>query len=431
MTVKRLDFSAPGFDRELESLLQWEADGGSEIEAQVAELLRAVVVSGDAALLDLTAKFDRWQPREVCDLRVSDDEIEAACRRVPSAQMDALRRAAERIRRYHEHQKQQSWSYQEADGTVLGQRVTALASAGIYVPGGKASYPSSVLMNALPAQVAGVARICMVVPSPDGDLNPLVLAAAQIAGIHEIWRIGGAQAIAALAFGTESIAKVDKIVGPGNAYVATAKRQVFGRVGLDMIAGPSEVMVVSDGSAPVNWLALDLFAQAEHDEMAQSLLISPDEAHLNAVHAEIETLLPGMERADIIRQSLAARGALIKVDNLDQAMELANRIAPEHLELAVKNPESLVEQVAHAGAIFLGAHSPEAFGDYCAGPNHVLPTSATARFASPLGVYDFQKRTSLIHCSAIAAAELGDIAASIADGEGLQAHALSALARRP
>ena len=343
--------------------------------------------------------------------------------------LDALQAAAERIKSYHEHQKQNSWQYKETDGTVLGQKITPLDRVGIYVPGGKASYPSTVLMNAIPAKVAGVKEIVMVVPAPDNELDPSVLAAADIAGVTKLFKVGGAQAVAALAYGTESIPKVDKIVGPGNIFVATAKKQVFGQVGLDMIAGPSEILVICDGKTNPDWIAMDLFSQAEHDENAQAILISPDSEFLSAVEQSIEKLLPTMKRTDIIQASLSVRGAFIKVNSLDEAAKISNQIAPEHLELSVENPEALVEKITHAGAIFMGRYSSEALGDYCAGPNHVLPTSSTAKFSSPLGVYDFQKRSSLIYCSEKSASELGKIAHTLAEGESLEAHAKSAAYR--
>lgn len=431
MSIRQLNSASANFEPELKQLLQIDQSDDHKVEAQVREMLASVRHSGDQALLDFTKRFDAWDPQSMDDLKVSPDEIQAAVDLISPAQLNALHSAASRIESFHQHQKQTSWSVQEADGTVLGQRITAIESVGVYVPGGKASYPSSVLMNVIPARVAGVDRVCMTVPTPRGEVMPMVLAAAHIAGVDEIWRVGGAQAIGGLAYGTESIAKVDKIVGPGNVYVATAKRQVFGAVGLDMVAGPSEVLIVTDGNINPDWLALDMFAQAEHDELAQSLLLCADQDFLNQVRESIEQQLPRMQRRDIITASLRDRGALIKVADLDEAMTIANRIAPEHLQLAVSNPDELIDQVRHAGAVFVGTHTPESLGDYCAGPNHVLPTSSTARFASPLGVYDFQKRTSVIDCSPTGAASLASVAGELAFSEGLEAHALSALARGP
>ncbi len=431
MLISKLDSSAADFSERLDRLLAFDSDDDAAVQQRVAQIIAKVREGGDQALLELTQQFDAWAPSGVGELCLPAEQLHAAKQSISHEQLRSLEQAAERVRNYHEHQKQASWRIEEADGTVLGQQVTALDRIGVYVPGGKASYPSSVLMNVIPARVAGVQQVCMVVPAPAGEISPLVLAAAAIAGVDEAWKIGGAQAVAALAYGTDSIARVDKIVGPGNVYVAEAKRQVFGRVGLDMVAGPSEILIIADDSANPEWLALDMFAQAEHDEMAQSILLSPSEALLTEVHACIERLLPTMTRESIVRRSLQDRGGLISVSNLSEAVQLANRIAPEHLELAVQDPESLLPAIRHAGAIFMGVHSPEAFGDYCAGPNHVLPTSGTARFASPLGVYDFQKRSSLINCSPAGADKLAVIAGELAYGEGLQAHALSALARRP
>lgn len=430
MTIARLDSSSNDFSLELDRLLAFDSEDDAVVRQRVTEIIASVREAGDTALLNFTQKFDAWNPVSVSDLCLRADDLNSAKQQITPSQLLSLERAAERIRYYHEHQKQSSWQIEEADGTVLGQQVTALDRVGVYVPGGKASYPSSVLMNVIPARVAGVQHVCMVVPAPAGEVSPLVLAAAAIAGVDEVWKVGGAQAVAALAYGTDSIARVDKITGPGNVYVAEAKRQVFGHVGLDMVAGPSEILIIADENANPEWLALDMFAQAEHDEVAQSILLSPSQSLLNDVEASIERMLPDMNRQAIIRQSLHDRGALISVSDLAEAVELANRIAPEHLELAVDQPESLLPSIRHAGAIFMGVHSPEAFGDYCAGPNHVLPTSGTARFASPLGVYDFQKRSSLINCSSKSADELALIAGELAHGEGLQAHALSALARR-
>ncbi len=430
MTISRLDSSSDDFLLELDRLLAFDSEDDAAVRQRVSEIIASVRDAGDAALLDFTEKFDGWKPASISGMCLRGDDLDSAKQQISSAHLRSLGQAAERIRNYHEQQKQSSWHIEEADGTILGQQVTALDRVGVYVPGGKASYPSSVLMNVIPARVAGVQHVCMVVPAPGGEVSPLVLAAAAIAGVDEVWKIGGAQAVAALAYGTESIARVDKITGPGNVYVAEAKRQVFGRVGLDMVAGPSEILIIADDNANPEWLALDMFAQAEHDEMAQSILLSPSQSLLDDVEESIERLLPDMNRQAIIRQSLHDRGALIEVSDLNEAVELANRIAPEHLELAVNQPESLLPSIRHAGAIFMGVHSPEAFGDYCAGPNHVLPTSGTARFASPLGVYDFQKRSSLINCSPAGADKLALIAGELAHGEGLQAHALSALARR-
>lgn len=425
--IRRLDSSATNFDADLQALLAWESVSDSGVQSAVEEVLAAVKQRGDAALLDYTEKFDGFRPES---LELPQSRLAQALNSLPVDVREALEHAAERVRSYHEHQRQESWSYTEADGTRLGQKVTPLARAGLYVPGGKATYPSSVLMNAMPAKVAGVGELIMVSPTPGGYINELVLAAAAIAGVDRVFTIGGAQAVAALAYGTESIPKVDKIVGPGNIYVATAKRQVFGQVGLDMIAGPSEILVICDGATDPEWVAMDLFSQAEHDEDAQSILLCPDQAFIDAVEAEMARLLPDMSRSAIIRASLRDRGALITVADLDEAVAISNRIAPEHLELSVEDPDALLPAIEHAGAIFMGRHTPEALGDYCAGPNHVLPTSGTARFSSPLGVYDFQKRSSIIHCSP-AAAPLGKTASVLARGESLEAHARSAELRWP
>ena len=424
--LRRLDATDPDFARDLDHLLSWESVSDESVNRRVLDIIADVRTRGDAALVDYTERFDGLKVASMADLILPRARLELALSRITPAQREALEQAAERVRLYHEKQKQDSWTYTEADGTVLGQKVTPLDRAGLYVPGGKASYPSSVLMNAIPAKVAGVAEVVMVVPTPRGELNELVLAAACLAGVYRVFTIGGAQAIAALAYGTESVPPVDKIVGPGNIYVATAKRHVFGKVGIDMIAGPSEILVVCDGQTDPDWIAMDLFSQAEHDEDAQSILLSPDAAFLDAVAASIAKLLPTMERAEIIGKSLSARGALIKVADMTQAIEVANRIAPEHLELSVADPAQYLPQIRHAGAIFMGRYTAEALGDYCAGPNHVLPTSGTARFSSPLGVYDFQKRSSIIHCSADGASELGKIASVLARGESLTAHARSA-----
>jgi histidinol dehydrogenase len=424
--IRRLDAADPDFSRQLDHLLSWESVSDDGVNQRVLEIIKAVRERGDAALVELTQRFDGLEVAAMADLILPRERLELALERISPAQRQALEHAAERVRAYHERQKQDSWTYTEADGTVLGQKVTPLDRAGLYVPGGKASYPSSVLMNAIPAKVAGVPEVVMVVPTPRGEINELVLAAACISGVDRVFTIGGAQAVAALAYGTESVPPVDKIVGPGNIYVATAKRHVFGKVGIDMIAGPSEILVVCDGQTDSDWIAMDLFSQAEHDEDAQSILVSPDAEFLDRVAASIARLLPTLERCEIAQASLQARGALIRVDGMQQAIEVANRIAPEHLELSVAEPEQWLPQIRHAGAIFMGRYTAEALGDYCAGPNHVLPTSGTARFSSPLGVYDFQKRSSIIHCSADGASELGKVASVLARGESLTAHARSA-----
>ncbi|MBZ9557178.1 MULTISPECIES: histidinol dehydrogenase [unclassified Modicisalibacter] len=425
-TMPRLDTRDADFEALLGALLDWEGVSDAEVQQRVAEIIAAVRERGDAALVELTGRLDRLSVSDMAALTLSAERLAEAYAGLPDEQREALSHAAERIRTYHQHQKPESWRYTEADGSVLGQQITPLDRAGIYVPGGKAAYPSSVLMNAIPAHVAGVREIVMVVPTPDGVVNELVLAAAHLAGVDKVFTLGGAQAVAALAYGTESVPRVDKIVGPGNIYVATAKRAVFGQVGIDMIAGPSEILVVSDGGTDPEWLAMDLFSQAEHDEDAQAILLSWDDAHLDAVEAAIERLLPTLERAPIVRASLESRGALIRCRDRDEALALVNRIAPEHLELSVEDPDALLPQVRHAGAIFMGRYTAEALGDYCAGPNHVLPTSGTARFSSPLGVYDFQKRSSIIHCSAEGASALGRTASVLARGESLTAHARSA-----
>ena len=424
--VRRLNAADSDFNQTLDQLLSWDAQSDLTVVDVVNSVLADVKARGDAAVVEYTNRFDRRDAQSMADLQVSKEQITQALNAIPSEQRSALQVAADRVRRYHQQQRQDSWSITEADGTVLGQQVTAMERVGIYVPGGKSSYPSSVLMNALPAKVAGVDEIVMVVPAPGGELNPLVLAAAAIAEVDKVITVGGAQAIAALAYGTESVPKVDKIVGPGNIYVATAKRQVFGSVDIDMIAGPSEILVVCDGLTDPDWIAMDLFSQAEHDEQAQALLICPDEGYLDQVEQSIERLLPTLERSDIARQSLRERGALIQVNDLNEAVTLINRIAPEHLELSVADPDILLPEIRHAGAIFLGRYTSEALGDYCAGPNHVLPTSGTARFSSPLGVYDFQKRSSVIRCTAESASELGKVASVLARGESLEAHARSA-----
>jgi len=427
--VHRLDAGAPGFEARLAALLAWEAEQDEAIERAVAQILRDVRRRGDAAVLECTRRLDRLDAPDAAALELPREVLQAALASLPAARRAALEAAAGRVRAYHQRQLATSWSYLEPDGTRLGQKVGPLDRVGLYVPGGKAAYPSSVLMNALPAKVAGVPELVMVTPTPDGVRNPLVLAAAAIAGVDRVFTIGGAQAVAALAYGTATVPAVDKIVGPGNAYVAEAKRRVFGTVGIDMIAGPSEILVICDGHTDPDWIAMDLFAQAEHDELAQAILLSPDAAFLDAVHAAIGRLLPAMPRRDVIAASLAGRGALVKVASLEQACELADRIAPEHLEISTREPQRWADRIRHAGAMFLGPWSSESLGDYCAGPNHVLPTMRTARFSSPLGVYDFQKRTSIIEASAAGARTLGLIAAELAAGEGLPAHARSAQMR--
>ncbi len=426
LTIKRLNSGDANFDQTLDQLIAWDMVSDAEIEATVSAILRQVKADGDQALVELTNRLDRRDVTAVDQLEIPQPQLQQALESIDSETRQALEVAAERIREYHNHQSQTSWQYQEADGTTLGQQITPLDRVGIYVPGGKASYPSSVLMNAIPARVAGVGEIIMVVPSPAGELSPMVLAAAAIAGVDRVFTIGGAQAVAALAYGTETVPKVDKIVGPGNIYVATAKRMVFGLVGLDMVAGPSEILVVCDGGTDPDWIAMDLFSQAEHDEDAQAILVAWDQDYIAAVHQSMARLLPEMERSDIIRQSLQRRGALITVRDARDALTIINRIAPEHLELSVADPEAWLPNIRHAGAIFMGRHTAEALGDYCAGPNHVLPTSATARFSSPLGVYDFQKRSSLIFCSEQGASELGKVASVLGRGESLTAHARSA-----
>jgi len=427
--ISRLNSLSEDFAERLRALLAYDEQADESIEKATATILHRVRHEGDAAVLDFTRQFDGVNADSMDALRISADQCKQALDSLASDVRQALQTAADRIRRYHERQKTDSWSYTEDDGTVLGQTVTPIDRVGLYVPGGKAAYPSSVLMNAIPAKVAGVPQLVMVTPTPDGQTNPLVLAAAALSGVDQIWAIGGAQAVGALAYGTESIPAVDKIVGPGNAYVAAAKRRVFGTVGIDMIAGPSEILIIADGSTPAEWVAMDLFSQAEHDELAQSILLSPDAAFLDQVEAAIKRLLPDMPRADIIRSSLANRGALIQVDSLEQACDIANDIAAEHLEIMTENPQRWASLIRHAGAVFLGPYSSEALGDYCAGTNHVLPTSRTARFSSPLGVYDFQKRSSLIHISQAGAQTLGPVAITLAEGEGLHAHAASAAYR--
>ncbi|WP_374244215.1 histidinol dehydrogenase [Zoogloea sp.] len=428
--IRRLSSAEPGFAATLDALLAFESGTDAAIEQAVADILAAVRRDGDAAVVEFTRRFDRLDVADMAALELPRAELDAALAGLPAEQRAALEAAAARVRSYHERQRLESWSYTEDDpamrGTRLGQQVNPLDRVGLYVPGGRASYPSSVLMNAIPAKVAGVGELIMVVPTPRGEKNPLVLAAAAITGVDRVFTIGGAQAVAALAYGTATIPQVDKIVGPGNAYVASAKRRVFGTVGIDMVAGPSEVLIVSDGSGNPDWVAMDLFAQAEHDELAQSILLCTDETFIGRVEASIAKLLPEMPRRETIATSLKNRGALVRVRDLAEACEIANRIAPEHLELSLAEPGPWVEKIRHAGAIFIGHHSVEALGDYCAGPNHVLPTMRSARFSSPLGVYDFQKRTSLIEVSEVGAQTLGKVASILAHGEGLQAHARSA-----
>ena len=424
--IRRLDASAPGFDAELDNLLAWESVSDARVATAVADILQQVRSRGDAAVVEFTNRFDRRNLQGAQDFCLGQDTLQQALSSIPAASRAALEAAAERVQGYHQHQLQESWQYREPDGTVLGQQISPMERVGIYVPGGKASYPSSVLMNAIPAKVAGVDRVSMVVPAPDGQLSDLVLAAAAIAGVDDVYTIGGAQAVAALAYGTETISRVDKIVGPGNIYVATAKRAVFGQVAIDMIAGPSEILVICDGKTDPDWIAMDLLSQAEHDEQAQSVLLCPSAEYLDAVEASLEKLLAELPRRDIAAQSLHDRGALVLVADIEEAIQVANRIAPEHLEVSVDEPEQYLPKIRHAGAIFLGRYTAEALGDYCAGPNHVLPTSGTARFSSPLGVYDFQKRSSIIYCSPQGADVLGRVASTLAQGEGLDAHARSA-----
>jgi len=426
LNINRFDSSDSNFQLELSQLLAWESVSNEAVFSTVSEILRAVKSHGDSAVLEYSQRFDGLTAGSVAALEMPAERLLQAYQEIPAAEREALEQAAARIRAYAGHQKLESWEYTEADGTLLGQQINPLDRVGLYVPGGKAAYPSSVLMNAIPAVVAGVGELVMVVPTPQGVVNEMVLAAAHIAGVDRVFTIGGAQAVAALAYGTETIPAVDKIVGPGNIYVATAKRMVFGTVGIDMVAGPSEILVICDGDTDPDWIAMDLFSQAEHDEDAQAILLSPRGEFLDRVESSIEALLAEMPRKQIIDQSMSTRGALIKVRDLDDAIDVANYIAPEHLELSVENAQQLAKSVRHAGAIFLGRYTAEALGDYCAGPNHVLPTSRSARFSSPLGVYDFQKRTSLIGCSARGAAALGKVASTLARGEGLVAHARSA-----
>ncbi len=424
--IKRFNSSDASFWQDLDALLAWESVSDKAVNDTVTGIIADIRSRGDAALVEYTNRFDRMSVSDMGELEIPAERLQQALDGLPVNQREALQKAADRVRVYHDHQKQDSWRYTEADGTVLGQQITALDRVGLYVPGGKAAYPSSVLMSAIPAKVAGVAELMMVVPTPDGEINELVFAAAAICGVDRVFTVGGAQAIAALAYGTETVPQVDKIVGPGNIYVATAKRYVFGAVGIDMIAGPSEILVVCDGQTDPDWIAMDLFSQAEHDEDAQSILLCPDADYLDRVQASIDKLLPDMQRAEMIRASLVGRGALIQVKDLDEAVMITNHIAPEHLELSVADPEAMAKNIKHAGAIFMGRYTSEALGDYCAGPNHVLPTSRTARYSSPLGVYDFQKRSSLIMCSREGASELGKVASILARGEGLEAHARSA-----
>ena len=424
--IRRLSTIDADFSAQLQALLAWESVSDAQVQETVDAIIRDLRARGDAALLDHTRRFDRWEPASAADLEIPTARLAQAWEAIPAAQRSALETAAGRIRAYAEHQALSGWSYVEADGTLLGQKVTPLDRVGLYVPGGKAAYPSSVLMNAIPAKVAGVAELIMVVPTPAGELNELVLAAAHAAGVDRVFAVGGAQAVAALAYGTATVPAVDKIVGPGNIYVATAKRAVFGQVGIDMVAGPSEILILCDGGTAPEWIAMDLFSQAEHDEDAQAILVAWDPAYLDRVAAAIDRLLPTLERREIIAAALRARGALILARDQEEAADLANQIAPEHLELSVSDPETLAGRIRHAGAIFMGRHTAEALGDYCAGPNHVLPTSRTARFSSPLGVYDFQKRSSLIMASATGAATLSHTVSVLARGEGLTAHARSA-----
>jgi len=424
--ITKLSSQQKDFNIKLSSLLSWGSISNKDVASTVEEIIDTIRSKGDKALIDYSIKFDSIKAKSMTDLMISQEELEKPFNDLNDEQKNAITIAAERVKSYHLKQKQQTWSYTENDGTFLGQKITPLDRVGLYVPGGKAAYPSSVLMNAIPAKVAGVNKLIMAVPTPNGVINQLVLAAAYISGVDMVFTIGGAQAIAALAYGTESVPKVDKIVGPGNIYVATAKRAVFGEVGIDMIAGPSEILIICDGNTNPDWIAMDLFSQAEHDETAQSILLCPDKAFIDEVEKSIEKLLPSMDRKDIIESSLKNRGALIHTKDMDEAIDISNSIAPEHLELSVENPETLLDSIKHAGAIFIGKYTCEALGDYCAGPNHVLPTSGTARFSSPLGVYDFQKKSSLIMASRESANTLGKVAATLADSEGLQAHSQSA-----
>ena len=424
--IRKLNTADTDFQQQLDALLAWDSVSDGPVNQVVHEVIAQIRARGDAALVDYTNRFDAWEAKSAADLEIPLARLRQAWETIPADQREALKHAAERVRAYAERQKMDGWTYTEADGTVLGQQVTPLDRVGLYVPGGKAAYPSSVLMNALPAKVAGVGELIMVVPTPRGELNELVLAAAHVCGVDRVFAVGGAQAVAALAYGTESVPPVDKIVGPGNIYVATAKRTVFGQVGIDMVAGPSEILVICDGDTDPDWVAMDLFSQAEHDEDAQSILLCPDADFVRQVEDSIDRLLPGMARQEIIATALRTRGALIVCRDLDEAATVGNHIAPEHLELSLADPVGFARQIRHAGAIFMGRHTSEPLGDYCAGPNHVLPTSRTARFSSPLGVYDFQKRSSLIMVSAAGARTLGRTASVLARGEGLEAHARSA-----
>ncbi|MGI1677248.1 MAG: histidinol dehydrogenase [Cellvibrionaceae bacterium] len=424
--INRLNANDENFSAALEKLLAFDMSVADDVEQTVKQIITDVKKSGDSAVLEYTNRFDRMSVVDFSALKVSKEQLQKSLVSIPSEERTALEKAAERIREYHEYQRAESWQYSDKDGSVLGQKITAMDRVGLYVPGGKASYPSSVLMNAIPAKVAGVEEIIMVVPTPDGVINDTVFAAAAIAGVETVYTIGGAQGIAALAYGTETIPKVDKIVGPGNIFVATAKKQVFGQVAIDMIAGPSEILIICDGKTDPDWIAMDLCSQAEHDENAQSILIADDAEYLSQVEMSLNKLVPTLQREVMVKQSLQSRGVLILVKDLFEAVELSNRIAPEHLELSVENPEKLLPEVKHAGAIFMGRYTAEALGDYCAGPNHVLPTSGTARFSSPLGVYDFQKRSSIIHCTPKTASELGELASVLARSESLEAHARSA-----
>lgn len=426
LTIKQLNYTDTDFQIELEKVLAWDSISDPAVQETVNAILADVRSRGDVAVLEWTNKLDHLQADSIQALEISKEELQASLKQVPKDQIDALHKAADRIRRYHEKQKQDSWEYSDPDGSVFGQKVTPIDRVGMYVPGGKASYPSTVLMDAIPARVAGVQEIIATLPTPGGEKNPLVLAALALADVDRVFTVGGAQAVGALAFGTQGIPRVDKIVGPGNIYVATAKKAVFGQVGIDMVAGPSEILVICDGKTDPDWIAMDLFSQAEHDEDAQSILVSTNAAFIDAVKASIEKLLPDMPRRDIITASLEARGVFIKVSDLKEAAEVCNLVAPEHVELSVENPQSLLADIRHAGAIFLGRYTSESLGDYCAGPSHVLPTSGTARFSSALGVYDFQKRSSIINCSESTARELADTASVLANAEGLVAHARAA-----
>ena len=424
--ITKLSTRQAGFENKLSALLAWESVSNKEVASTVDDIISSIRTDGDKALVNYSIKFDSVQASSMADLTLTQSQLKNACNTLNASEKEALSTAAERVKSYHQKQLQKTWTYTENDGTMLGQKITPLDRVGLYVPGGKAAYPSSVLMNAIPAKVAGVEELIMVVPTPDGQVNQLVLAAAYISEVDQVFTVGGAQAVAALAYGTETVPKVDKIVGPGNIYVATAKRAVFGQVGIDMIAGPSEILVICDGNTDPDWIAMDLFSQAEHDEDAQSILLCPDQSFIDKVEQSMNKLLPSMDRQEIIRKAFKDRGALICTEDMAEAITISNTIAPEHLELSVDNPEALLDDIKHAGAIFIGKHTCEALGDYCAGPNHVLPTSGTARFSSPLGVYDFQKKSSLIMVSSEGANTLGKVAATLADGEGLQAHAKSA-----